>query len=181
MNFSQHDTFWRWGVVSTSLNPQAGWPPLVGCQRLLIQYIRSYLPYGRLFLPSENWRRAMPWWQGPPPHMGTSSLLGRIPLRWSRYVQRLADLLLAYCFRTRNARLHNTFCSPGAKRVRERDNRERDNTESGIPLVLDKAVCALLTDAILPGTNTSVKPAVPDTSQSLQYCCKFTVQHITWY
>jgi hypothetical protein len=26
-------------------NPQAGGPPLVGCPRLLIQYIRSYSPY----------------------------------------------------------------------------------------------------------------------------------------
>jgi hypothetical protein len=26
-------------------NPQAGEPPLVGCPRLLIQYIRSYPPY----------------------------------------------------------------------------------------------------------------------------------------
>jgi len=30
------------GVVSTSLNPQARGPPLVGCPRLLIQFIRSY-------------------------------------------------------------------------------------------------------------------------------------------
>ena len=33
------------GVVSTSHNPQAGGPPLVGCPRLLIQFIRSYPPY----------------------------------------------------------------------------------------------------------------------------------------
>jgi hypothetical protein len=26
-------------------NPQAGGPPLVGCPRLLIQYIRRYPPY----------------------------------------------------------------------------------------------------------------------------------------
>jgi hypothetical protein len=35
--------FLRWGVVSPTLNPQAGGPPLVGCPRLLIQYIRRYL------------------------------------------------------------------------------------------------------------------------------------------
>jgi len=29
------------GVVSTSPNPQVGGPPLVGCPRLLIQYIHS--------------------------------------------------------------------------------------------------------------------------------------------
>ena len=38
------------GVVSTSSNPQAGEPPLVGCPRLLIQFIRSYPPYRRPFL-----------------------------------------------------------------------------------------------------------------------------------
>jgi len=38
------------GVVSTSPKPQAGGPPLVGCPRLLIQYIRSYPPYRRPFL-----------------------------------------------------------------------------------------------------------------------------------
>jgi len=38
------------GVVSTSPNPQAGGPPLVGCPRLLIQFIRSYSPYWRPFL-----------------------------------------------------------------------------------------------------------------------------------
>jgi len=38
------------GVVSTSPNPKAGGPPLVGCPRLLIQYIRSYPPYRRPFL-----------------------------------------------------------------------------------------------------------------------------------
>ena len=38
------------GVVSTSLNPQAEGPPLVGCPRLLIQFIRSYPPYRRPFL-----------------------------------------------------------------------------------------------------------------------------------
>jgi len=38
------------GVVSTSSNPQAGGPPLVGCPRLLIQFIRSYPPYRRPFL-----------------------------------------------------------------------------------------------------------------------------------
>jgi len=35
------------GVVSTSPNPQAGGPPLVGCRQLLI---RSYPPYRRPFL-----------------------------------------------------------------------------------------------------------------------------------
>ena len=42
--------FLRWGVVSISPNPQVGGPLLVGCPRLLIQYIRSYPPYWRPFL-----------------------------------------------------------------------------------------------------------------------------------
>jgi len=50
VNISWHDKFLRWGVVSTSPNPQAGGPPLVGCPRLLIQCIHSYPPYWRSFL-----------------------------------------------------------------------------------------------------------------------------------
>jgi len=42
--------FLRRGVVSTSPNPQAGGPPLVGCLRLLIQFIHRYPPYRRPFL-----------------------------------------------------------------------------------------------------------------------------------
>jgi hypothetical protein len=38
------------GVVSTSSNPQARGPPLVGCPRLLIQFIHTYPPYRRPFL-----------------------------------------------------------------------------------------------------------------------------------
>jgi hypothetical protein len=48
--FRNKDTFSQWGVVSPSPKPQAGGPPLVGCPRLLIQYIRSYPPYWRPFL-----------------------------------------------------------------------------------------------------------------------------------
>jgi hypothetical protein len=35
----------RWGAVSNSPIPLAGGPPLVGCPRFLIQYIRSYPSY----------------------------------------------------------------------------------------------------------------------------------------
>jgi len=42
VNDSQPDTFLRWGVVSTSPNPQPGGPSLVSCPRLLIQ--NSQLP-----------------------------------------------------------------------------------------------------------------------------------------
>jgi hypothetical protein len=55
---------WR-GVVSTSPNPQAGGPPLVGCLRLLIQFIHSYPSILEAIPPSATWGRAMPWWQGP--------------------------------------------------------------------------------------------------------------------
>jgi hypothetical protein len=37
--------FLRLGVVWPTPNPQAGAPPLVGCPRMLIQYICSYPPY----------------------------------------------------------------------------------------------------------------------------------------
>ena len=45
--------FSRGGVVSVSPNPQAGELPLVGCPRLLIQYIRSYHSYRRPFLHTQ--------------------------------------------------------------------------------------------------------------------------------
>jgi hypothetical protein len=35
----------RWGVVRSLANPQAGGPPLAGCPRLPIEYIRRYPPY----------------------------------------------------------------------------------------------------------------------------------------
>ena len=49
LTVSQHDTFLRWRVVSTSPNPQAGGPHLFCCPRLLIQYISSCPPYWRPF------------------------------------------------------------------------------------------------------------------------------------
>jgi hypothetical protein len=38
-------SFLRWALVSPTPNHQAGGPPLVGCPRLLIQYVRSYPTY----------------------------------------------------------------------------------------------------------------------------------------
>jgi hypothetical protein len=63
-HFVTIETFLRWGVIGPTPNPQAGGPPLVGCQRLLIRYVRSYPPYPEDFPPSATWGRAMPWWQG---------------------------------------------------------------------------------------------------------------------
>jgi hypothetical protein len=42
--------FLQWRVVSTSPNPQAGEPPIVGRLRLSIRYIRSYPPCWRRFV-----------------------------------------------------------------------------------------------------------------------------------
>ena len=60
--------FLRRGVVSTSPHPQAGGPPLIGCPRLLIQFIHSYPPYRRPFLhpqpedaPCRGDRDTHPW------------------------------------------------------------------------------------------------------------------------
>jgi len=57
--------FFRWGVFSTSPNPQAKEPPLVVIPWLLIQWIRNYPPYWR---PVLHPQRATPWWQGPSYH-----------------------------------------------------------------------------------------------------------------
>ena len=52
--------FLQGGVVSTSPNPQAGGPPLVGCPRLLIQFIRSYPPIGgRSYIRNPRTRHAV--------------------------------------------------------------------------------------------------------------------------
>jgi hypothetical protein len=48
--------FLSWGVVSPPPNLQAGGPPLVGCPRLLIQYIHSYPPYLEAFSSIRNLR-----------------------------------------------------------------------------------------------------------------------------
>jgi len=48
--FCKMVVFLWWGVVSTSPHPQAGVSPLVGCPRLLIQYIQCCLPYWSPFL-----------------------------------------------------------------------------------------------------------------------------------
>jgi len=37
--------FLRRGIVSFSPNPQAGGPPLLGCSRLIVQYVHSYPPH----------------------------------------------------------------------------------------------------------------------------------------
>jgi hypothetical protein len=44
LSFATNIFFLQWGVVSPTLNPHAGGPPLVSCPRLLIPYICNYLP-----------------------------------------------------------------------------------------------------------------------------------------
>jgi len=63
--------------------PQALEPPLLGCQRMIIQ-IYSQLPSISEAIPlSATWGRAMPWWQGPTYHWhfdiyrGTTAMLPR--------------------------------------------------------------------------------------------------------
>jgi hypothetical protein len=43
-------------VFSPTPNPKAGVPPLVGCQRLFIRYIRSYTPHLEAFSSVRNLR-----------------------------------------------------------------------------------------------------------------------------
>jgi len=51
------ELFLRWGVVSTSPNPQAWGAPFVDCPRLLIQYFAAtHLSVWRPSPPSENRR-----------------------------------------------------------------------------------------------------------------------------
>jgi len=66
--FRNKIVFLRRGVITTSPNPQAGGSALVGCPRLLMQYIRSYpfywwpflLPLTSHHLWECGWR-ARPW------------------------------------------------------------------------------------------------------------------------
>jgi hypothetical protein len=62
-----------WGVVSTLPDPQTRGPLLVGCLRLLIQYIGIYPPYPETVSPSATWRCTMPWWWGPTYHGSTAA------------------------------------------------------------------------------------------------------------
>jgi hypothetical protein len=101
-------------VVSTSLNPQAGGPPLVGCPRLLIQCIRSYPPYPKAVPPSATWGRAMPRWQWPTYH-GCLCIIDRKYLRFSFSVFFMLQVLSFficvvkfYCSFCHNS---NVFCN----------------------------------------------------------------------
>jgi hypothetical protein len=102
--FRNNDNFLRWGVVRPAPNPQAGRPSLVGCPRLLFQYIRSYPPYPEDFPPSATWWRAMPWWQGthvtcPPPILHT-------------YTHALFSDVIHFTLKTEKARFFETVRYP---------------------------------------------------------------------
>jgi len=45
--FHNKANFYGEELLAHQLTPQGGGPTLVGCPRLLIQYIRSYPPFGR--------------------------------------------------------------------------------------------------------------------------------------
>ena len=59
---TQNIKFLRRRIVITSPNNQAEGPPLIGCPRLLIQYIRSYPPHLEDVPPARTWRSTMLWW-----------------------------------------------------------------------------------------------------------------------
>jgi hypothetical protein len=58
-------SFLRLEVANPMPNPQAGWPPLVGCPRLLIQYIITTL---HIWRPVSS-IRVISWWQGQISHV----------------------------------------------------------------------------------------------------------------
>ena len=88
---------------------QAGGPPLVGCPRLLIQYIRSCPSILEAVPPSATWGRAMPWWQGPTYHGLSEVDLKKLVRRWRRLRANRHDLhskraSLRRCKKTRDWR-----------------------------------------------------------------------------
>ena len=54
----------RLGVAGASSNPQPGGKPLVGCPRILIQYIRPTLHILKTAPPCATWKRAKSRWRG---------------------------------------------------------------------------------------------------------------------
>jgi hypothetical protein len=68
------------GVVSPMANPQAWGPPLVGCPRLLIQYIRSYPPYLEAAPSIGNLRTRHAVVTRDPPNMAVNPITNPIPL-----------------------------------------------------------------------------------------------------
>ena len=83
-------------VVSISPNSLSEWPPLIGCPRLLLQYICSYPPQLEVVLLSATWGRATPWLLIARRHvartgvtaLGTRTLCGSTALRY----------LLRFCY-----------------------------------------------------------------------------------
>jgi hypothetical protein len=81
-------------------NPQGGGPPLVGCPRLLIQYIRSYPPYLEAVSSVRNVRTRHAVVTTDPPEYPSSfsQKLGSdrrsLPLHWSR--QKYLNLVTSY-------------------------------------------------------------------------------------
>jgi hypothetical protein len=76
LNIFVTSLFLRWGVVNPTPNPKAGGPPLVGCPRLLFQYIRSYPPYLKGVSSIRNLRTRHTVVTRDPPNMDSYGLLG---------------------------------------------------------------------------------------------------------
>ena len=94
--------------------------------------------------PSVTWGRAIPWWQGPTYH--GHFIPARAYTSGTVSVHATPGRLVAY-FLLRGSHYtssHRVLFSRG-----QESEKERLNTDAGVPQVLDKAVCALLTDAIL--------------------------------
>jgi hypothetical protein len=102
--------FLRRGVVSTSPNPQAEGPPLVGCPRLLILFIHSYPPYRRPFLhlqpedvPCRGDRDPHSWIN----NTNSTKFLGLTldsTLSWKTHIDQLSSKLNSACYIIRSLR-----------------------------------------------------------------------------
>jgi len=83
----QSVTFLRRRIVVTSPNNRPGGPPLIGCPRLLIHYIRSYPSHIETVPPARTWRSAILWWLDHTYHglVGTtgSKIVWNCKLWWS--------------------------------------------------------------------------------------------------
>jgi hypothetical protein len=104
INFRNNLIFLLRGVVSPTRNRQAGGPPLVGCPRFLIQYIRSYPTYLEAVSSIRNPRTRHAVVKRDPPNM--RRILG--PKR---------DEVTGDWRKLHNEELHNLYSSPSIIRM----------------------------------------------------------------
>ena len=135
--------FSRGGVVSASPNPQAVGPPLVGCPRLLIQFIRSYPPYRRPFVHPQP--EDAPW-------------------RGDRDPQ-TRDIYRQIFIKVPSMKCHGNPCSrTGADTCGETDG--RDGANRRVSLIIGKFQCALymLSDRSVYACTDRIITALPPES-----------------